>query len=58
MEKLLEVIRQSEDQALDLGDLTTAINLNWLRNAIGSGTELDEAFYRFLNITYVGRLKD
>lgn len=54
-EKLIEVAIKVEDQALLLGDLKTAINLNWLRNAVQQGIDSEEAFVRFLEMTLVGK---
>jgi hypothetical protein len=55
-EILLSEIDTSEQQAMTLGDLKTAIRLNWLYNAIKfDGMEYDEACYRWQEITIGGK---
>ena len=57
-ESVLKHIERSEDEALQLNDIQTAIRLNWLRNAIGSGLDYDIAVYKYLEITINGGFKE
>ena len=53
-ESLVEIVGRSEEKALVLGDLKTAMRLNWLRNALSSGISTELAFYKFLDMTLEG----
>lgn len=53
--KLQQRVLNSEDQALELGDLKTAIKLNWLFNAMKSLTiTFDDATQSYMTILLSG----
>ena len=50
-DKLIARIEKLEDKALLLGDLKTAIKLNWLRNSLKyDGIDCDTACFKMLEI--------
>jgi len=52
IDKLLKRLQTLEDMALTMGDLDTAIKLNWLRNSIKfDGLDYDTACYKMQAIT-------
>jgi hypothetical protein len=58
MTKTLERIGRDEDKALSLGDLKTALRLNWLRNAVRfDGLDNDTAEFNRQCITFNGAFR-
>lgn len=59
MNALIASISKHEDDALECGDLLTAIKLNWLRNSCKfDGIDYDTACVAYMNITLVGKYVD
>lgn len=56
MNKMIEIIETYEAQALQLGDLDTAIRLNWLANSAKfDGICMDDVVERLLQMTINGK---
>jgi hypothetical protein len=59
VDKTIARIERDEQRALELGDLKTAINLNWIRNAVRfDGLNADDAEYQRQVIVLVGHFKN